>query len=282
MISVLVTILKIIGIILLAVLGIFVFLVCLVLFVPIRYQIAGRVGADMSVTGKIGWFLSAFCCRFSFAEQEFDGQVEVFGIRLQKKQAVFKEEPEEDMSVPNDVFSDRETTVSAETAQTDTEKTVRPGTGENVKNDMPQNPLKKLSGRIKQLYVRLKDSLYHGRQFFAKIKDMLTNAENRYAVKKLWAELCYLLKHFGFRSIYTDLTFSLADPALTGQALGLLCMIPFLYQYDFHIYPDFESEQYLIEGTYEVKGSIRLIYLCIAAVRLLKDAAIRNFIKKLL
>lgn len=43
-------------------------------------------------------------------------------------------------------------------------------------------------------------------------------------------------------------TFALADPALTGQVLGILCMMPFLYQYDFHIFPDFESEFILYQG----------------------------------
>jgi small-conductance mechanosensitive channel len=78
------------------------------------------------------------------------------------------------------------------------------------------------------------------------------------------------------------LTFALADPALTGQVLGILCMMPFLYQYDFHIFPDFESESYYIRGSYDVKGRIQLIFLLVTAIRLLADKEIRSFLKKLL
>ena len=110
----------------------------------------------------------------------------------------------------------------------------------------------------------------------------MTDTKNQYAVRRLWEELLYLLKHFGFRKIHTELMFALADPALTGQVLGILCMMPFLYQYDFHIFPDFESESYYIRGSYDVKGRIQIIFLLVTAIRLLADKEIRSFLKKLL
>ena len=67
-----------------------------------------------------------------------------------------------------------------------------------------------------------------------------------------------------------------------GGNVGVLCMMPFLYQYDFHIFPDFESETFYIRGSYDVKGRIQLIFLLVTAIRLLADKDIRSFLKKLL
>ena len=105
---------------------------------------------------------------------------------------------------------------------------------------------------------------------------------NQHVVKKTLGELKYLLKHFGIRKIASDLTFSLADPALTGQILGLLCIIPVLYTGDVHIYPDFEAEQLYIKGTFSVKGRVRIIRLLIVAVRMILDKEVRTVLKKIL
>ncbi len=63
MLHILLLILKFIGIIIAAILGILVLLVCIVLFVPVRYEIRGKSGGDLnSLKGKIKvtWFLHLF------------------------------------------------------------------------------------------------------------------------------------------------------------------------------------------------------------------------------
>ena len=135
---------------------------------------------------------------------------------------------------------------------------------------------------IKKFFMSIRKKLTGFKEFVVKVKEIVTDTKNQYAVRRLWEELLYLLKHFGFRKIHTELTFALADPAFTGQVLGVLCMMPFLYQYDFHIFPDFESESFYIRGSYDVKGRIQLIFLLVTAIRLLADKDIRSFLKKLL
>lgn len=141
--------------------------------------------------------------------------------------------------------------------------------------------IKSFMKKIKNFFIGIQKRLTGFKEFVVKVKEIVTDTKNQYAVRRLWEELLYLLKHFGFRKIHTELTFALADPALTGQVLGVLCMMPFLYQYDFHIFPDFESESYYIRGSYDVKGRIRLIFLLVTAIRLLADKDIRSFLKKL-
>ncbi len=141
--------------------------------------------------------------------------------------------------------------------------------------------IKSFMKKIKNFFIGIQKRLTGFKEFVVKVKEIVTDTKNQYAVRRLWEELLYLLKHFGFRKIHTELTFALADPALTGQVLGVLCMMPFLYQYDFHIFPDFESESFYIRGSYDVKGRSQLIFLLVTAIRLLADKDIRSFLKKL-
>lgn len=144
------------------------------------------------------------------------------------------------------------------------------------------NQIKSIPEKIKKFFQSIRKKISSFKDFVIKVKDIVTDEKNQYAVRQLWKELLYLMRHFGFRKIHTELSFCLADPALTGQVLGVLCMIPFLYQYDFHIYPDFEAESYYIRGEYDIKGRIQLIFLLITVIRIVADKDMRYFLKKLL
>lgn len=303
MTAVLLTILKIIGIVLLVILGILLFLLAVLLFVPVRYSVKGTVDNNITAEGKISWLCSILRYDFTFQEQEFKGEARIFGFHWRKKERVSEEELEEEaVSDAEDVVENivKETTNEvAETLTEEKQKSTSIEEGDSHKTESKKNIRNKYSSgknifkriyhkiksipiKIKNFFVRIQKKLTSFKDFVVKVKEIVTDTKNQYAVRRLWEELLYLLKHFGFRKIHTELTFALADPALTGQVLGVLCMIPFLYQYDFHIFPDFESESYYIRGSYDVKGRIQLIFLLITAIRLLADKDIRSFLKKLL
>ena len=286
MTAVLLTILKIIGIVLLVILGIMLFLLAVLLFVPVRYSVKGTVDNNITAEGKISWLCSIFRYDFTFQEQELNGEVRIFGFRPKKKERVSEEELEEE-AVPEvkdgveEVVSDL---VSAAGEEDKSEKTpIKPEQDQEVdshkgkQNRKSSDKNSRPSG--KNIFMRMWDKI---KSFMKKIKNFFIGTKNQYAVRRLWEELLYLLKHFGFRKIHTELTFALADPALTGQVLGILCMMPFLYQYDFHIFPDFESESYYIRGSYDMKGRIQLIFLLITFIRIVADKDLRCFLKKIL
>ena len=111
--------------------------------------------------------------------------------------------------------------------------------------------------KLRQFRAGIKEAL-------KKIKDVrtfLTDERHREVLPLIFTELKYLLTHFKFRRIQTDLTFSMGDPALTGQVLGGLCMLPFLYRYQVQVYPDFEAE-----NTYE-KGVPHLAEMADAQIK---------------
>ena len=325
MTAVLLTILKIIGIVLLVILGIMLFLLAVLLFVPVRYSVKGTVDNNITAEGKISWLCSIFRYDFTFQEQDLSGEVRIFGFRPKKKERVSEEELEEvvvpevkdgveevvsDLVSPAGEEDDSEGKISKSITESDSDEissekasgrreqnqemdsdTGRQNRKSSGKNSRPSgknifmrmwDKIKSFMKKIKNFFIGIQKRLTGFKEFVVKVKEIVTDTKNQYAVRRLWEELLYLLKHFGFRKIHTELTFALADPALTGQVLGVLCMMPFLYQYDFHIFPDFESESYYIRGSYDVKGRIQLIFLLVTAIRLLADKDIRSFLKKLL
>lgn len=325
MTAVLLTILKIIGIVLLVILGIMLFLLAVLLFVPVRYSVKGTVDNNITAEGKISWLCSILRYDFTFQEQELNGEVRIFGFRPKKKERVSEEELEEEAvpevkdggeEVVSDLVSsageedDSEGKISKSVTESESDeissekasgrreqnqevdsdtgrqnrKTSKKSSQSSTKNIFMRmwDKIKNFLKKIKNFFIGIQKRLTGFKEFVVKVKEIVTDTKNQYAVRRLWEELLYLLKHFGFRKIHTELTFALADPAITGQVLGILCMMPFLYQYDFHIFPDFESESYYIRGSYDVKGRIQLIFLLITFIRIVADKDLRCFLKKIL
>ena len=132
--------------------------------------------------------------------------------------------------------------------------------------------------KLRQFRAGIKEAL-------KKIKDVrtfLTDERHREALPLIFTELKYLLTHFKFRRIRTDLTFSMGDPALTGQVLGGLCVLPFLYRYQVQVYPDFEAENTYVTGTFDIKGRARGLHIAVSAVRLLGKKEFRIWLKWLM
>lgn len=270
-------ILKIIGIILLSILGILALLVVLVLFVSVHYCISGELTEQICIHGKVHWLLHILTFVFSYEGDNFDYYLKLFGIRRKFGQDTVTAE-----NLQENIKEDTKEVVSAAvTTQEDSFGDVK----QETKLLEPKRPEKKnrnLFGRIKDVIQNFRNIICHIPEKITDIKTVLTDETNRKVVLLIWQELKKLLKHARFRKIQTDLKFSLADPALTGQVLGILCMLPVLYQYEFHIYPDFESEEMYVRGTFSIKGHVRLNHLLMLAIRLLKEKEFRIFIKRLL
>lgn len=279
--SVVLTVLKILGMVLLGILALVLFLLSVLLLVPVRYAVSGSVGDSVKVSGKAGWLLSAIRYEFSLEDGEVTGGVRIFGFRVRRKAKVTEAELEEDAA-------------EAELAATElgTEDDARPAkesgsTGQvQEQDDLQCNSEQKKTGdnreKISRQFRKIRRSLQNAKSFAERIHELFTDELNQYAVKKIWAQCLYLLGHFRFRKMYTDLTFSLSDPAWTGQALGIFSMIPLFYQHEVHLYPDFESDKLYVQGDFEIKGRIRLVHLVVVTLRLLFDQKVRTFGKRMI
>ncbi len=140
--------------------------------------------------------------------------------------------------------------------------------------------LRDLFVRVTDAVMRIPESLAQSGQKLTELKGKVLDETNKIAVARIWKELVYLLRHFRFRRIRSELTFSLGDPALTGQALGILAMLPFLYRYETGVFPDFESDRWYVRGTVSAKGHAHLVHLLVSIVRLWRRKELRIFVKR--
>lgn len=294
--TVLLFILKIIGIILLLILGILLLAIALVLFHPVSYQAGGEIEEQTYVHGKISWLFRILSWRFSWDGKEFTSDFYLFG-RKHKKKKTDEDFPKDDVFPENDFRNEEdylleEADSSKENNLKDTGSTdTRSEEKRQKQKDKPKHKDKPIWVRIKEKLVGMLESI---RQFSRKFIDTLKNfndkkqevmsllsdGANKKTVKGIFGELRYLLKHVRVRKITTDLSFSAGDPALTGQVLGGLCLVPFLYQKGVGIYPDFETEKWYVKGNFKVEGHARGIHVVCSAIRLWKDKNLRRLIKR--
>ena len=306
--SVVLTVLKILGMVLLGILAIVLFLLSVLLLVPVRYAVSGSVGDSVKVSGKAGWLLSAIRYEFSLEDGEVTGGVRIFGFRVRRKAKVTEAELEEDaaeaelaateLGTEDDAPPAKESGSTGQVQEQDDlqcnseqketgdarEKDLGKASDKNVLRKIKSlwQTIKELPGKISRQFRKIRRSLQNAKSFAERIHKLFTDELNQYAVKKIWAQCLYLLGHFRFRKMYTDLTFSLSDPAWTGQALGIFSMIPLFYQYEVHLYPNFESDKLYVQGDFEIKGRIRLVHLVVVTIRLLLDQKVRTFGKRMI
>lgn len=91
--GVLLTILKVVGIILAVLVGLILLAVCAVLFVGISYEARVQYSGDVTVKARVSWLWRLLHCSAVFAEKKLRFKVRVFGIpvissdRMEKKKA---------------------------------------------------------------------------------------------------------------------------------------------------------------------------------------------------
>lgn len=306
--SVILLILKIIGWILLTLLALFLLIVFLVLFVPVRYRTEGSIEENIRVQGKVHWLLHILSFDFSYNEDGFSYTLRLFGKRISLGEKLEDEEEETDADSTDPavhetekkdghaVLSDSEVQqpkaedgnavlLDSKVQQQDTGSKDRIELQEKDSSvkEMPEAGGQKITAKFSNIGKTIKgirgkiSDLFHQTE---KIKAALTDEHNRNSVSVIWRELKYLLKHSRFRKIDTELNFALWEPSATGQALGVLAMFPSVYQYDIGIYPDFEADKTYMKGIFLVKGHIRLVHVLISGIHMLKERDIRNLIKK--
>ena len=155
------------------------------------------------------------------------------------------------------------------------EDTVQTESDENV---FAKEQRESIVSKIKGIIERIK-------QVYLKIKNILTDEQNQDAVKHLKDELVYLIKIFLPKKSKIDAVFSTGSPDTTGQLFGVLACFPAMYQKDWKLIPDFQSDDAYFKGTFWGRGWIALYQLVGIVLRILFDKNCRRLytmIKKFL
>ena len=288
------TVLKILGILLAAVLGILLFLMVLVLFVPVRYQADAGLGEETRVSAKISWLLHVFGVQVRYMEGTLSVKLRLlwflsFPLYPAKEKRAGQQKEKKKKEKRKEKSKQKEAPLSdAETAEKK-ERSDIPETGDaniaapvavpkrKTNSRMEKRPgiLEKLKYTFRMICVKITDIRANWKYY----TDMLKKEEVKNAFSLCRRQLMGLLRHAAPRKLSGDLTIGLEDPAMTGQLYGLYCALGCLHRYRIAVTPDFEQK--ILKGTMRLRGHVRGIHLLILGLKLLFDKNIRYLIKEL-
>lgn len=301
--TVFLAVLKIIGLVLLALLGIFILICLLALLVPLRYEIKGeftdRDNNDFVI--RLSWLLRLLQLKLAGHNGDVSKKISVFGFRLKRRKraktktrnkkntngqkngeqdADFKgnnaiQEKVEEASEENksrEVCIPQQEEASLELCN-DEEVCKRKGFMAKVGDFCKEIPQKiksffeKIFNIFKSVYEKLKNAA-----------SFLNDENNRQVFADIKGEVFYLIKHFRPRRWKGRLTVGTGDPAATGYLLGAVYAFYPIHAGHLFITPDFDNRVFY--GSIHIKGRIRGVHAILTVIRLFTNKKFMKMIKK--
>lgn len=256
--SILLTILKILGITFLILVGILLSALLLVLIIPIRYSVIGIIETKekRNLIAKVSWLKPLITFTVAFQDKLY-WDLNLFGFRLlpketKKKCPIPADTEKSDMEPDADVS---ETEKISQTAKTDTADDTAEGN-------------RSLSEKIRMLYDKC--------TFFLNILNENTTQDY---IRKVFQIIGKIIRHVLPVKSKVDLTLGFQDPAMTGNILAVYGMLyPYLGE-QVKIQADFENE--IIKGDFRIKGRIRIGTLLIFGLRMVLDRRLFRVLNQL-
>lgn len=291
MLSVVLTILKIIGIVLLSVLGLIIFILLLVLFVPIRYRINASKTSEtdkFKASGKVTWLLHLLNVHISYPSDEmFMIRISFFKLYPRKhkdKTIKTSKPPKAGKSKPHkeeQISEDDERIVLAQEIIDKTEEVLDEVIDENAAEEEKatlKGFVNKVCGFLKNIKLTVISVYDKIKSVFSKIThiiDVIGSNKFQIGFKKCKKELLKLLKKFIPKKIYGYVKFGFEDPSTTGAVLGYYSLAFPLIGPKLKVLPDFENQ--VTEFDVSIKGRITIISVLIAALKVYFDKDIKRF-----
>lgn len=282
------TILKVIGIILLILLGLALFVILSVLFVPLRYSGSGNFdNADVHADIRASWFLHLFAFKLCY-DEEVTGYYRIAFIKRELFGDDADTESDEEIMPDNpqpagQVLYTADAVESA--GKNDSGKSVEMAETDR-KNTTHENDSKEIAGKNK---IDKKNSkAKHGDSIIDKItgaikkfQKLYSDNRNKAAIGHLKDELFLILKRICPKKLELMAEFSTGEPDTTGILLGVIAMFPIGYTNRWQITPDFESDNAFAKGNFKIKGRIFIISILAALLRILFDKNCRRLYNKI-
>ena len=264
-------ILKIIGWMLLAILGILVLLVCVVLFVPVRYELEGKCNGTietLDVKFRFSFLLHFLAGTVCYSEEKSTWNLRIAWKHFGNEDTELRETPikrsiesessvnetkNKEINIPEKTIKN-EGTVSKDVSNKGTRKVTdkAPDQTGKVKKTVPKK--ESILDKIEYKYKKIRDKLREIIRKKEKVLGFLTNEIHQAAFLKVVSELKRLLLRLRPQKIVGEIEFGFDDPAWTGQALaGISILYPYFADC-FQVIPDFEEKK--LRGQIEIKGKI--------------------------
>ncbi len=311
MIQIFLLILKIIGITILAILGLILLVLALVLFVPVFYKV--RIihnPQETKITGKVSFLWPAIVVIVQYFKK-LSYKVKLFGISLldsekpkkektpkkkkekkQKKKKAGKSSDAKDTLPEEEIFAPLENPGTlpkaepedeaffenvAEESESFEETTEKPAQDKEKKPGLfakIKAKIQKLRETISKTIAKIK-KLIHQKE---EVQRILGKPETKTAMKFVWSRLGRLLKHILPRRIKGYLAYGADNPATTGQVLGILSVLYARTGQLLEIRPNFTEKQ--LECDVLIKGRIQVFTLLVIAVKVALNKELRQVIKE--
>lgn len=316
MLHVILGILKVIGIILLAAVGLILFSLLALLFVPIRYRIAGKKEeAVLEGRVQISWLLRIIGFDVECAKGQLVMRLKLFGLTLKRIGGEEEKKRHRGGSGDSRKRGRKEDSSSHETEMEDQKELLReiseeqeapsqkvPGDQEDwtkASNEMPKREEPKRREQIFGVLMSFPEYLLEGAERLRNILDAgeekaerwktsceklrkraapFLEEESKALYGRLLGHLKYLWKHYGPRSLQGWLRFGTGAPDVTGELTGVLYLLLPASAGEFEVFPDFTET--IFETEIRMKGHIRSCHLVKIAVSLWLDKRLRKLIRK--
>lgn len=213
------SILQVVGWVLLVAIVLVLLALFAILFCPVRYLVDIHWLEEQWAKFKAHWLFHMIRAKVSYGDDLIYGEIHLFWKKI---------------TFSFDLTSEKE--------EEDSEKEKKP-------KEPKENDDESIISKIKGMIERIKEA-------YPKLKKILTDEKNKEAVIHLKDEIIYLLKVLIPKQSKVDAVFSTGSPDTTGQAFGVLACFPAMYQADWKLIPDFESDDMYFKGTFWGKGRI--------------------------
>ncbi len=292
--TVVLAILKFIGILLLVLLALVLVLLLIVLFFPVSYRIWGSYYDKPVIRVKCYWLFHLFSLHWQYENENVQQYLRIFGIKkdLQKdsakeagQPAKVRMKPEKKQKKTTENLEEPIKEVSEDTKEIKSDIVEIP---EITKDSLKSGKRKSIFQRVQSIIQQIREKLHDIKQRllrikknFTKIKDILQDGECRLAFFHLKDELILFLKRLNPRKIKLNACFSTGSPDTTGGALGVFALFPAVYKNRWNIYPDFESEKFYIRADFDIYGRIFIFQMLGIVLRIVFDKNCRKLYNKM-
>ena len=272
------SILKIIGIVLACIVGLVLLLVLLVLLVPIRYRFSGDgMNADIQADGKASWLFGLLSASIRFAEKKLLYRVSVAGISLKKGDLLNPEKsvPEETDMEPQILKPQKDKKEEKEAAALEVQNKPEPEAKTEIEKEKEKEDL---SDRIEHFFERLSEKYEGLIKKLEQTEAVLTSKVTGRAVKKVKEQLFHILNHIKPKKIAGNINFGLEDPANTAIIYGTIDILAIaMSEGKLIITPEFYQKGISLDMV--MQGRILIGYLLVCALRVFFNKDVRRVVR---
>ena len=276
------SILKIIGIVLACIVGLVLLLVLLVLLVPIRYRFSGDgMNADIQAEGKASWLFGLLSASIRFAEKKLLYRVSVAGISLKKGDLLNPEKsvPEETDHEPQILKPQKDKKEEKKAAALEEQNKPEPEVKTEIEKEKEKKKKKEdLSDRIEHFFERLSEKYEGLIKKLEQTEAVLTSKVTGRAVKKVKEQLFHILNHIKPKKIAGNINFGLEDPANTAIIYGTIDILAIaMSEGKLIITPEFYQKGISLDMV--MQGRILIGYLLVCALRVFFNKDVRRVVR---